>query len=31
VLERIWLAHGLIKKRQRKYQRKQDLAHIKAT
>ena len=30
-LERIWRAHGLIKKRQRKYQRKQDLAHIKAT
>jgi transposase len=29
-LERIWRAHGLIKKRRRKYQRKQDLAHIKA-
>ncbi|HEY6370878.1 MAG TPA: helix-turn-helix domain-containing protein [Candidatus Sulfotelmatobacter sp.] len=29
-LERIWRAHGLMKKRQRKYQRKQDLAHIKA-
>jgi transposase len=28
-LERIWRAHGLIRKRQRKYQRKQDLAHIK--
>ena len=30
-LERIWRAHGLLQKRQRKYQRKQDLAHIKAT
>ena len=30
-LERIWRAHGLLKKRQRKYQRKQDLAAIKAT
>jgi len=30
-LERIWRQHGLLKKRQRKYQRKQDLAHIKAT
>src|SRR6266704_1014491 len=29
-LERIWRAHGLIRKRCRKYQRKQDLAHIKA-
>ena len=29
-LERIWRAHGLIRKRRRKYQRKQDLAHIKA-
>ncbi len=29
-LERIWREHGLIKKRRRKYQRKQDLAHIKA-
>ncbi len=29
-LERIWRAHGLLKKRRRKYQRKQDLAHIKA-
>ncbi len=30
-LERIWHAHGLIAKRRRKYQRKQDLAHIKAS
>lgn len=30
-LERIWRAHGLLQKRRRKYQRKQDLAHIKAT
>lgn len=30
-LERIWRAHGLIHKRRRKYQRKQDLAAIKAT
>src|SRR6202790_5539721 len=29
-LERIWRQHGLIQKRRRKYQRKQDLAHIKA-
>jgi len=29
-LERIWRAHGLIQRRRRKYQRKQDLAHIKA-
>lgn len=29
-LERIWRQHGLIPKRRRKYQRKQDLAHIKA-
>src|SRR3974377_1397337 len=29
-LERIWRVHGLIQKRRRKYQRKQDLAHIKA-
>lgn len=29
-LERIWREHGLLKKRPRKYQRKQDLAHIKA-
>jgi len=30
-LERIWRQHGLLHKRRRKYQRKQDLAHIKAT
>jgi transposase len=30
-LERIWRAHGLISPRRRKYQRKQDLAHLKAT
>ncbi len=30
-LERIWRAHGLMKKRRRKYQRKQDLAALKAT
>ncbi len=29
-LERIWRQHGLMKKRRRKYQRKQDLAAIKA-
>src|ERR1700682_2216191 len=29
-LARIWRAHGLLKKRKKKYQRKQDLAHIKA-
>jgi transposase len=29
-LERIWRQHGLLHKRRRKYQRKQDLAHIKA-
>jgi transposase len=29
-LERIWRLHGLMKKRRRKYQRKQDLAAIKA-
>jgi transposase len=29
-LERIWRQHGLLQKRPRKYQRKQDLAHIKA-
>src|SRR5579883_2595241 len=29
-LERIWREHGLLHKRRRKYQRKQDLAHIKA-
>jgi transposase len=30
-LERIWRQHGLLQKRRRKYQRKQDLAAIKAT
>ncbi len=30
-IRRIWRQHGLIKKRRRKYQRKQDLAAIKAT
>jgi transposase len=30
-LERIWRQHGLVKKRRRKYQRKQDLAALKAT
>ena len=30
-LERIWRAQGLLRKRRRKYQRKQDLAAIKAT
>ena len=30
-LERIWREHGLLKKRRRKYQRKQDLARIKAS
>ncbi|MGH8648567.1 MAG: helix-turn-helix domain-containing protein [Burkholderiales bacterium] len=29
-MQRIWRAHGLMKKRRRKYQRKQDLAAIKA-
>jgi transposase len=29
-LERIWREHGLLAKRRRKYQRKQDLAQIKA-
>lgn len=29
-LERIWRAHDLMKKRRKKYQRKQDLAHIKS-
>jgi transposase len=29
-LDRIWREHGLLKKRRRKYQRKQDLAHSKA-
>jgi transposase len=30
-LERIWRAHGLIHKRRRKYQKKQDLAAVKST
>jgi transposase len=30
-LERLWRQHGLLKKRRRKYQRKQDLAAVKAT
>jgi transposase len=30
-MQRIWREHGLLRKRQKKYQRKQDLAHIKAT
>lgn len=30
-LERIWRAHGLLAKRRKKYQRKQDLAAVKAT
>jgi len=30
-LERIWRTHGLLNKRRRKYQRKQDLAELKAT
>lgn len=30
-LERIWHAHGLIHRRRKKYQRKQDLAALKAT
>jgi len=30
-IQRIWRQHGLLKKRRRKYQRKQDLAAIKAT
>ena len=29
-LDRIWREHGLLEKRRRKYQKKQDLAHIKA-
>ena len=29
-IQRIWRQHGLLKKRRRKYQRKQDLAHMKA-
>ena len=30
-IQRIWRQHGLIRKRRRKYQRKQDLAAVKAT
>jgi transposase len=30
-IQRIWREHGLLKPRKKKYQRKQDLAHIKAT
>jgi transposase len=30
-MQRIWREHGLIRKRKRKYQRKQDLAAVKAT
>jgi len=30
-LERIWRVHGLLRKRRKKYQRKQDLAAVKAT
>ncbi len=30
-MQRIWREHGLLKSRKKKYQRKQDLAHIKAT
>lgn len=30
-LERIWRAHGLLPRRRRKYQKKQDLAAVKAT
>jgi len=29
-MQRIWREHGLLKPRKKKYQRKQDLAHIKA-
>src|SRR5580698_9592040 len=29
-IQRIWREHGLLKSRKKKYQRKQDLAHIKA-
>ena len=29
-IQRIWREHGLLKPRKKKYQRKQDLAHIKA-
>src|SRR6202008_1631981 len=30
-IHRIWRQHGLIRKRRKKYQRKQDLAAVKAT
>jgi hypothetical protein len=30
-LERIWHAHGLIRRRRKKYQRQRDLAAVKAT
>src|ERR1700681_3612012 len=30
-IQRIWRQHGLVRKRRRKYQRKQDLAAVKAT
>jgi transposase len=30
-IQRIWREHGLMKKRRKKYQRKQDLARVKAT
>src|SRR5258708_21125776 len=30
-MQRIWREHGLLKPRKKKYQRKQDLAHTKAT
>src|SRR5258706_12471363 len=30
-IQRIWREHGLIRKRRKKYQRKQDLAAVKAT
>ena len=30
-IQRIWREHGLLRKRRRKYQRKQDLAAVKAT
>ena len=29
-IQRIWRQHGLLQKRRKKYQRKQDLAHVKA-
>ena len=30
-IQRIWREHGLLKPRKKKYQRKQDLAHLKAS